>query len=99
MSHQIWYAKHKTKTEVPSGSYSRVDRETALSGVKQYHWFTRDDEGDVHRVACRADAEGDYVFALLCDASEHVDNKRVSQSEVGRGPVLTCSACAASDAP
>ena len=98
MGHKIWHAKHKTKSDPGPGSYSRVDRETALSGVRQYHWFYRDDIGFVHRVA-HVIGDQMHAFVFLCAPSVSVAVLRVSQSEVGRGPALTCSACAAVDAP
>lgn len=98
MGFKIWQAKHKTKTDPGSGSFSRVDRETALSGIKKYHWFTRDEVNVTHRVAClKHDAT--HSFVLLCDQEKRVEDGRVSQSEVGKGPALTCVTCVASDAP
>lgn len=95
---KIWRAKHKEKSDPGDGSYSRVDRETALSGIKKYHWFTKDETNVVHRAACLKH-DSTHSFVLLCDETKRVEDVRVSQSEVGKGPTLTCVTCVAVDAP
>jgi hypothetical protein len=98
MTFQILNTEHKKKTDVPDGVFSRVDRKTATMGIKQYHWFTKTGDGVIHRICCSSHG-GVQAMILLCDELAFIDGKQVSQSEVGKGPVVTCATCVGTNAP